>query len=144
VRPSCQVQSFCIFAGGSVPGNAATNQVNLFDASKRVWSTATLSTPRQLIAATSSGSIAYFAGGDPSSDLIETFDASSNTWAVYSSVLPLGRYGIAAASVGSRLYFCGGYDSLSRVDVLDVTRLAVCCFPSSLPLLFFFLCWFSR
>ncbi|KAJ1959497.1 hypothetical protein GGI12_004307 [Dipsacomyces acuminosporus] len=97
------------------------------DAHSWAFSGASLSVPRSLIAATSVGHLAFFAGGklqdDSYTDVVDIFDRSTNKWTV--AHLSSTRSNVGAGSVGGRYaLFAGGFDSsfkvVKTVDVYDI------------------------
>jgi hypothetical protein len=137
------VGTTAIFAGGSPgclvgPGvrcPGPSDAVALFDASRQQWASARLSEPRGLVAATTVGSKALFAGGSTTgppptevrdSNVVDIYDAATGRWST--ARLSEARVFLAAASVGSRALFAGGLVGTSggaearpsdRVDIYD-------------------------
>ncbi len=92
----------------------------------KTWSTAELSQPRHIMAAVTSGSKIFFAGGynnGISSSRVDIYDASTNSWSI--AELSVGRGHIGAASAGNKVLFAGGmndnYDGVDVVDIYDVS-----------------------
>ena len=81
--------------------------------------------PRNLLAAVSSSSYGYFAGGkDPSVspifvDTVDRIDFSNETASAPGNDLPQGRYALAATSNNSYGYFAGGADPALSPFILD-------------------------
>ena len=76
-----------LFAGGytnTTPGLAQnSSRVDIYDMISKTWSTAELSQPRHIMAAVTSGSKIFFAGGynnGISSSRVDIYDASTNSW----------------------------------------------------------------
>jgi hypothetical protein len=133
------VGSQAIFAGGATgglgnPNAVATAVVDIYDASvgppsdPAAWSIGTsLSHARGLIAATTAGSQAIFAGGFDgvsASAVVDIYDATTGKWSVASlSQARKFRGASPAAAVGSRAYFGGGESSAgvmtATVDIYD-------------------------
>lgn len=131
------------FAGGSAevaPGVFETvATVDVYDScvgppsDPGAWSVTYLSTPRVFLAAASQGDEALFAGGvrffsDGSStyyDVVDVFDAATNTWSYESlsyACLPTGT------AVGEYALFGGGHDQnwvYAPYDVVDARRAKV-------------------
>ncbi len=127
------VGSKVIFAGGAA-GNISngiyttSNKVDIYDDATGLWSTALLSTSRELITAAVVGNKVLFAGGRNAngtySKVIDIYDASTNTWSTLN--MSETKYGIAAATSGSKVYLAGGTISNSgaltnRVEIYDAT-----------------------
>ena len=115
-----------MFAGGASPAGSS-DEVWIYDASvgpptdPTAWSTATLSRPRQFLAAATAGGKALFGGGFDGSPLadVDVYDDSSGTWST--AMLSQARGGLAATSVGDRVFFGGGFESFASMSaVVDV------------------------
>jgi hypothetical protein len=111
-----------MFAGGrSMPGQGAdSNLVDIYDYSTNTWTVAALSQARFLLASSSVGHKALFAGGYLSSgfsSVVDIYDSASNSWST--ATLSVARGGLAAASVGNKALFAGG-GALSIGVVADV------------------------
>ena len=118
------VGSKAIFAGGcdSLPSfidAVYSDAVDIYDADTDRWTTATLSTPRAHLAATSVGGKAFFAGGhdQDASDVVDIYDTVTDTWTTASLSAP--RQWLAATTVGSKAMFAGGDDE-GYSDVVDI------------------------
>ncbi len=117
-----------IFAGGlwdyDISGNPISSDVvDIYDAQTGTWSTASLSQARFLLAGTSVGDKAFFAGGWEApygwtSDVVDIYDAGTDTW--ITSRLPQSEYGLVATSVGSKALFAGGNILGDIVDIYAV------------------------
>lgn len=97
------------------------------------WTTENLSVGRYQLAAAAAGNIAMFGGGlinsnftlSSRSDVIDVYNASTNTWTT--AQLSLARTNLFAASAGTKILFAGGDTALSpfyqtkRVEIYDVT-----------------------
>jgi autotransporter-associated beta strand protein len=104
------------FAGGAVPPagggpDIPSNVVDIYNTSTGTWSTATLSTARDNLAATSAGNQVFFAGGDPNnaldpSSVVDIYNTSTGTWST--AALSQARTFIAATSAGNQVFFAGG------------------------------------
>lgn len=125
------VGSKVIFAGGET-GNISngvyttSKKVDIYDNATGTWSTALLSTSRELITAAVVGNKVLFAGGRNAngtySKVIDIYDASTNTWSTLN--MSETKYGIAAATSGTKVYLAGGTTSNSgaltnRVEIYD-------------------------
>ncbi|KAI8325574.1 hypothetical protein GQ54DRAFT_315634 [Martensiomyces pterosporus] len=111
---------------GNLPSDAASSGYQA-DVYNWQFSGASLSVARSSIAATSVGSLAFFAGGrlqnDSYTDVVDIYDRSTNKWSV--SHLSMTRSLVSAGSIAGRYaVFAGGFDSsfqpLDIVDVYDV------------------------
>ncbi|MAG63439.1 hypothetical protein CMO84_07950 [Candidatus Woesearchaeota archaeon] len=103
------------------------------DSSKPTWSTATISQARILLAVTTVGSTALFAGGSwqdsdgtwHASDVVDLYDATTNTWGT--ATLSQARTELAATTVGSTALFAGGSwrdsSTSGQSDVVDLYTL---------------------
>jgi hypothetical protein len=105
--------------------------VDIYNASSNSWTNASLSAPRYELAATSVGSLAFFAGGyntaTGASSVVDIYNASSNSWT--NTSLSQARYYLVAASAGSLALFAGGATNSSSfssvVDVWDNSKTPV-------------------
>jgi Ca2+-binding RTX toxin-like protein len=118
------VGNYAIFAGGdSISGYS--NAVDIYDASKGVWSTAALSQRSMPTAVATVGNYAIFAGGanadGSSNDAVDIFDASTCEW-LPGTTLPsgVGRYDIAVATVGNYAIFAGGLSDNGYSNAVDI------------------------
>jgi hypothetical protein len=95
------------FAGGT----PASSVIDIYDAQTGAWTTDALSTPRSSCATIAVGQTILFAGGYPAAgvptDLVEVFDAGTNTWLPPTS-LSEARGGIVRAAVNGKGFFAGG------------------------------------
>jgi hypothetical protein len=89
-----------------IAGNPS-NVVDLYNSASGTWSTAQLSVARKLLAATSVGNVAFFAGGyyGPS-NAVDLYNSASGTWST--AQLSVARYCLAATSVGNVAIFAVG------------------------------------
>jgi N-acetylneuraminic acid mutarotase len=98
-----------LFAGGNWGVNP-TDRVDIHDLSTSFWTAASLSVPRNFITGVSTGSKAFFSGGDPwsaqMSDVIDIYDNSSGVWATTNLLVRRAYH--AAIAVNNILYFAGG------------------------------------
>lgn len=124
-----------ILAGGCVRKShrcdQSSDRVDIFDASTRSWSSATLPQPRYYLDAVTVGSEALFYGEtDPlncnPSDSVDIYNVTTDAWT--SAKLSVARCGIAVAAVGSKVIFAGGRTecrscepSLDVVDIYEST-----------------------
>lgn len=96
-----------------------TDRVDVFNSGEWAWSTASLSQPRERLAATSVGKVAFFAGGllnfnwscvpmpcDNRYSKIDVYDTEARIWSTINGVKP--RYDLAATSVSDVAIFAGG------------------------------------
>jgi hypothetical protein len=107
-----------------------SDAVDIYNSATRQISTARLSVPRMLLAATSVGDLAIFAGGnggsfDPPSlsNVVDIFNSTSKMWTT--AKLSMARYSLVAASVGNTAIFAGGaLDPYAPVfsDVVDMFK----------------------
>jgi hypothetical protein len=103
----------------------------MFNATTGRWSSATLSQPRQRLAATSVGSKALFAGGGdplhPCVDAVDVYDSSTGEWSTAAN-LSIPRCDLAATTLGGRAIFAGGqhlgFAADDAVDLYDDDALA--------------------
>lgn len=111
-----------IFAGGRSIATVL-NQVDLYNASTGVWSTATLSVGReQLVSANLGTNLVIFAGGRTGtgiSNVVEMYDRANGVWS--SATLSVARADLASASLDSTdVIFAGGVDTGSaESNVVD-------------------------
>jgi hypothetical protein len=106
-----------------------TASVDIYDASTNSWSTATLSQPRNYLAAATVGNKVLFAGGAYwnyylyGSDVVDIYDDSTNKWTT--ARLSEARHGLTATTSGNKIYFAGGLKGpflngvSTRIDVYD-------------------------
>ena len=110
---------FALFAGGY-----RSSTVDVFDALSGSWSTSQLSGERYLMAATSLGDVALFAGGvdfsEPTtfSDAVDAFDARTGLWN-RSTPLSEKRSGLAAATARNVTLFAGGRGPTGPTATVD-------------------------
>ena len=126
------VGSKALFAGGCAVGAVATAEsrtcgaggsvVDIYDSSTDTWSTARLSVPRRDMAAASTGTKAFFAGGwtgtGEVSAVVDIYDAATGIWST--DVLVEPRRNLAAASVGAKVLFAGGFGVNVRSRQVDI------------------------
>jgi hypothetical protein len=119
---SASVGNTVLFGGGGQPANGGSkSEVDIYNFSKSYWTSASLSTARYSIAATSLGDKAFFAGGGSGSSLssaVDIFDGNSGNWTV--SSLSQARSNLAAASAGGKALFGGGYASGGVSGIVDI------------------------
>lgn len=105
------VRGKAIFAGGRTEAGAS-DVVDIFHFLNSSWTTAKLSVGRWLLTATTIGDVALFAGGylnlTTFSDVVDVYNATSNTWFTLDPGLSLGRADFAAATAGNVALFGGG------------------------------------
>ena len=119
-----------MFAGGFTgpPGAVPSNVVDIYDADAPEgsrWSTHTLSQARGIVAATTVGNRAIFAGGyidstEGYSDVVDIYDAEApdgSRWSTHT--LSEARCYIAATTVGNKAVFGGGSNDSAVVDIYD-------------------------
>jgi hypothetical protein len=143
------LQNLVFFAGGAVSfegdlskdlanavGNV-TNRVDIYNTLNGIWSTATLSQARALLAATSVGNFVLFGGGGKLNesninesntnssnkvnelDIVDVFDVTSNRWTT--ATLSQARSYLAATSVDNRYaLFGGGRKGSNNSNVVDI------------------------
>lgn len=111
-------ERYVLFAGGQDASGNKSDVVDIFDALTLTWSVAKLSLPRSMLAATSAGEIALFAGGELSehegntstaddTDRVDLYDSRDGTWSTAS--LSIARKKLAATSLDDVALFAGGY-----------------------------------
>jgi hypothetical protein len=108
-----------MFAGGFDNLSTASAVVDVYDTASATWTTAVLSSPRGMLAATTVGSRALFAGGGSAigvggQSTVDIYDDTSGTWST--AQLSFARTSLAATSVGTKALFAGGY----WTDVVDI------------------------
>lgn len=125
-----------LFAGGfrsNMEGQGYRREVDIFNVTSGVWSSAVLAQGRMRLASAASGNCAVFAGGEVNttnndgSGIVDLY--CDGQWSV--TELSIRRYELASAALGKYLYFGGGNGGVrnfnplagSRVDVLDTTTL---------------------
>jgi hypothetical protein len=122
---------YAIFAGGS-NASTALNSVDIYDSMSGLWDTTTLSRSRGDLTATSLGNLAFFAGGDNGTSVVngaqtyntvDIFNATSRMWTT--ATLSQARTWLAAASIGDIVAFGGGSSNSSTasatIDMYNVT-----------------------
>src|SRR3954469_21312696 len=106
----------------------ATVTMTAFGASPGTWTQANLSQPRLRVAATSAGSLAFFAGGftqtdhDNNSailgtDIVDVYNANNGSWTTTNLSQP--RDYVEASSVEGKAYFVGGWHN-GPSSVVDI------------------------
>jgi hypothetical protein len=114
------VGSQALFAGGDTTEARPINGVDIYDGPSGKWSTAKLSQAGIGLTATTSGMLAFFAGGST----VDIYDASTGVWSA--AALSQSRYYMSSAAVAGKVIFAGGYLELGRaavsatVDIYDV------------------------
>ena len=114
-----------VINGNYLPGTgsyAASDVVDIYNSNTNEWTTAGLPQAREGMSATSSGNLAFFAGGDTQSttavgnysDMVNIFNVNTDQWSV--AELSQSRFGIASAAVGDLVMFAGGLYSTSGND----------------------------
>jgi formylglycine-generating enzyme required for sulfatase activity len=86
-----------------------------------LWTTATLSQGRCVLAATSAGGKAFFGGGyigSGVSDVVDIYDTATGAWST--KTLSQARDWLSAASVGGKVVFGGGGTTGTASNVVDV------------------------
>ena len=129
------VGSKALFAGGCAVGTGATTEsrtcgaggsvvdiVDIYDSNTDTWSIASLAVPRRDMAAASTGTKAFFAGGwtgtGEVSAVVDIYDAATGVWST--DVLVEPRRTLAATSVGSKVLFAGGFGVNVRSRQVDI------------------------
>ena len=110
-----------LVAGGACAQDSA--RVDLYDATTGVWSTASLSAPRHLIAGAAVGRRAFFAGGrflGAASAAVDVYDAGTGQWSA--TTMPHAQMDAAAVGLGTKLLVAGGSTQAptDRVQILDL------------------------
>jgi len=114
------VGSQALFAGGDTTEARPITGVDIYDAPSGKWSTAKLSQAGIGLTATTSGTVAFFAGGST----VDIYDASTGVWST--TALSQSRYLMSSAAVAGKVIFAGGYLELGKaavsatVDIYDV------------------------
>jgi hypothetical protein len=103
-----------VFAGGVGAGGFLAADVgiaaDLYNSATGTWSTAELSAARFIVAATSLGHLAIFAGGEhpyTPSNAVDIYNSATGTWST--AQLSVGRKYLAAASAGNLAIIAGGF-----------------------------------
>jgi hypothetical protein len=87
--------------------------------------TSQLSEARYSLAATSSGEIVFFGGGQNAtgaSDRVDIYNVSSGSWTT--AILSIPRWGLAATSLGSLVFFAGGWDGTTYYNQVDIYNIS--------------------
>jgi hypothetical protein len=139
VQASATVGTRAYFAGGFGVAGSISDQIDLYDAQTRLWSSSLLlSTPRGGLSATAIGNTVLFAGGiitgDPGvylpSDLVDILNAATGSFGP-TSVLSQSRAFLTAATVGNQAVFAGGSlapgVSSAVVDIFDPSKCTQYC-----------------
>jgi hypothetical protein len=105
--------------------------VDIYDAKRQLWSTASLSVGRSDLSAATAGRKALFAGGftgqyasAAASDVVDIYDSVTGSWTT--SRLSVPREYMAAVSAGNLAFFAGGHGgrnpdhSIAKSDVVDI------------------------
>ncbi len=103
--------------------------MDIFNTGTGSWSTATLSQPREYLAAAAAGNDVVFGGGwndanGGPSNAVDIYNTSTNTWST--ATLSQPRYGLAAAAAGNEVFFAGGAtqsDDSGDSNVVDILHL---------------------
>jgi len=98
----------------------ASDRVDIYNVTSGIWTTATLSVPRGDLAATSSGTLVFFAGGWNRTVIfnqVDIYNTSDRSWSI--AKLSQARWGLAATSVGDLVLIGGGFSNV--VDIYNVT-----------------------
>ncbi len=121
------VGSKVIIAGGITTLNSPTNRVDIYDAETGLWTQATLSSPRSFSAngATINGKV-YFPGGgnfhgsgfNNASNVIDVYDAASNSWSVMN--LATARVQHSVNAVGNYLVVAGGINNNGQLSSVEI------------------------
>jgi hypothetical protein len=134
-----------MFAGGTNAGNKPTERVDIYDVSTGTWTTANLSVPRALFpdpaaAAINNNQAVFGCGGhfdlyahtwnswNSTSDVIDIYNSSTNTWSTTDLTQPLVLYTLAGLQ--DHFIMAGGYsfslDALvSKVEIYSPTLIHV-------------------
>src|SRR6202022_3405230 len=99
-------------------GFAASDLVDVYDSSTRLWSTTKLSEPRWGVAVAAAGGRVLFAGGRDriESNLVDVYDPATGSWS--SSQLAVPRQQATGVGIDQRVLFAGG--GTDAVEVFDV------------------------
>lgn len=121
------VGSKVIIAGGITTLNSPTNRVDIYDAETGLWTQATLSSPRSFSdnGATLNGKV-YFPGGgnfhgsgfNTASNVIDVYDAASNSWSVMN--LQTARVEHSVIAVGDYLVVAGGRNNSGPLSSVEI------------------------
>jgi predicted Ser/Thr protein kinase len=119
----CAYENFATFGVRSLSRSADIMTQQAF-----VRTTATLSQARAGLAATSSGELVFFGGGENItglSDRVDIYNVTSGSWTT--ATLSVPRAGLAATSSGNLVFFAGGANGLvvttvfTAVDIYNTT-----------------------
>jgi len=118
------IMSFVFLITSLILNRVSAQQTNL------TQTTATLSQARYQLAATSSGDLVFFGGGQNVTGLatsqVDICNVTSGIWTT--STLSVPRYGVAATSSGNLVFFAGGWNGTimpinypTTIDIYNVT-----------------------
>ena len=123
-------QKIYVAGGYNIRTKEESNVVDVYDVPAKTWTTAHLSQARHNIMAVFVGNKILFAGGGiaapesplaTTSDIVDIYDMTANTWSVQKLSLP--RDNMGATACGSKAYFGGGFSfdgkASTRIDVYD-------------------------
>jgi hypothetical protein len=105
-------------------GPVDSDIIDIYNATSNTWSSATLSSPRRELKATSTGNLAFFAGGlDISkgicSQTVDIYNATSNSWTAMN--LSQARFELVATSVNNLSLFAESYAcGVGESKVVDI------------------------
>jgi hypothetical protein len=110
---SAVVGDLAIFAGGLRQGGEVTNRVDIYNFTSGTWSIATLSQARSHAVAITVGNKVVIAGGmtsylASSSDVVDIFDAETNTWDTSHLSVARMAWDHGAATINGKAYIAGG------------------------------------
>jgi len=119
------VNGKALFAGGlalNKHGNEVdSGLVEIYDVKSGRWSTARLSQARGDFAVGSTGSVAFFAGGEyttrngrRATNVVDVFDAQTGEWTT--TTLAQARAGLTGTTVGQTVIFAAGFDPTDFVN----------------------------
>ncbi len=112
------------FAGGQDNNGYSSNAVDIYDVSTNTWTVSNLSrgsSGADGLAAVSSGSKVFFAGGNwgvYAVNTVDIYDLTTNTWSTASLSAP--RNFITAVAANNKVYFTGGDLSTQVSNVIDI------------------------
>eukprot|EP01118_Nematostelium_gracile_P004187 TRINITY_DN1491_c0_g1_i4.p1 TRINITY_DN1491_c0_g1~~TRINITY_DN1491_c0_g1_i4.p1 ORF type:complete len:784 (+),score=185.28 TRINITY_DN1491_c0_g1_i4:53-2404(+) len=120
------IKNFVLFAGG-YNGTHELTIVDIFDMAKglRINPIRGLTSPRTLLASTSSGKYAFFGGGligTTPLNIVEIYDIEEEKW-LNSTTLSTPRSGLSATTVGNLVFFAGGGTPTVFQDNVDIFNL---------------------
>ncbi len=103
-------------------GAGSSSNVDIYDFSTQIWSTAHLSLGRQTMISVTVGNKVFFAGGgsvaNGYSTRLDIYDAAANNWSFSDLPRNPGNY-VSAATVGNKVFFATNGNPKGTVDIYD-------------------------